>query len=58
MDMGRGNNRVRCMESNIETYITICQIDSQQEFAVYTRFMSVLFIDVTQESRHTAMLDT
>ena len=34
MDMGRGEERVRCMESNMETYITICKIDSQWEFAV------------------------
>ena len=34
MDMGRGEERVRCMESNMETYITICKTDSQQEFAV------------------------
>ena len=27
----------RCGESNIETYITICKIDSQQEFAVWLR---------------------
>ena len=37
MDMGRGEERVRCMESNMETYITICKIDSQQEFAVWLR---------------------
>ena len=37
MDTERGNNRVRCMESNIETYITICKIDNQQEFAVWLR---------------------
>ena len=30
--MGRGEERVRCMESNMETYITICKIDSQREF--------------------------
>ena len=24
-------------ESNVETYITICKIDSQQEFAVWLR---------------------
>ena len=30
--MGRGEERVRCMESNMETYITICKIDSQWEF--------------------------
>ena len=30
MDMGRGEERVRCMEkSNMETYITICKIDSK-----------------------------
>ena len=32
MDMGRREERVSCMER--ETYITICKIDSQQEFAV------------------------
>ena len=38
MDMGRGEERVRCMEKrNMETYITICKIDSQQEFAVWLR---------------------
>ena len=26
MDMGRGEERVRYMESNMETYITICKI--------------------------------
>ena len=25
------------IESNVETYITICKIDSQQEFAVWLR---------------------
>ena len=34
MDTGRGEERVRCMESNMETYITICKMDSQREFAV------------------------
>ena len=34
MDKGRGEERVRCMESDVETYITICKIDSQREFAV------------------------
>ena len=33
MDMGRGKERER--KSNMETYITICKIDSQQEFAVW-----------------------
>ena len=37
MDMGRGEERVRCMESYMETYITTCKIDSQQEFAVWLR---------------------
>ena len=37
MDMGRGEERVRCMNSNMETYITICKIDGQQEFAVWLR---------------------
>ena len=33
MDMGRGEERV----SNMETSITICKIDGQQEFAVWLR---------------------
>ena len=38
MDMGRGEERVRCMEKvNMETYITISKIDSQWEFAVWLR---------------------
>ena len=37
MDMGKGEERVGCMESNMETYSTICKIDSQQEFAVCLR---------------------
>ena len=37
MDMGRGEGRVRCGKSNMETYITICKIDSQQEFALRKR---------------------
>ena len=39
MDMGRGEERVgegeRYSKSNRETYITICKIDSQREFAVW-----------------------
>ena len=35
--MGRGEERVRYMESNMEAYITICKIDSQREFAVWLR---------------------
>jgi len=38
MNMGRGEERVRCMEKvNMETYITISKIDSQWEFAVWLR---------------------
>ena len=33
MDMERG----MCGKSNKETYITICKIDSQQEFAVWLK---------------------
>ena len=34
MDMGRGEERVEMYgKSNVETYITICKIDSQWEFA-------------------------
>ena len=36
--MGRGEERVRCNgKSNMETYITICKIDSQCEFAICLR---------------------
>ena len=34
MDMGRGEERVRY---NMETYITMCKIDGQGEFAVWLR---------------------
>ena len=41
MDMGRGEERVgegeMYRKSNRETYITICKIDSQWEFAVWLR---------------------
>ena len=37
MDMGRGGEMVICIKSNMETYITICKIDSQWEFAVWLR---------------------
>ena len=36
MDMGRGEERVRCME-RVWLSITICKIDSQWEFAVCLR---------------------
>ena len=42
--MGKGEERVRCVEritlkkkSNMETYVTICKIDSQWEFAIWLR---------------------
>ena len=35
--MERGGAGEMNGESNIETYITICKIDSQQEFAVWLR---------------------
>ena len=37
MDMGRGEERVRRIDSNMQTYITICKIDNQWEFAVCLR---------------------
>ena len=37
MDVGRGEKRVRYMESNMETYITICKIVRQRKFAVWLR---------------------
>ena len=36
MDMGRGKGEMYG-KSNMETYITICKIDSQQGFAVWLR---------------------
>ena len=33
----RGGEGEMYVESNMETYITICKIDSQQEFAVWLR---------------------
>ena len=40
MDMGREEERVRWKKygkSTLETYITICKTDSQQEFAVWLK---------------------
>ena len=37
MDMGRGEERVRCVESNMKICITICKIDSELEFAICLR---------------------
>ena len=37
MDMGRGGEGEMYGESNMETYIAICKIDSQREFAVSVR---------------------
>ena len=36
MDMGRGEERVRCME-RVTWKLTICKINSQWEFAVWLR---------------------
>ena len=33
----RGGEAEMCGESNMETYITICEIDSQRELAVWLR---------------------
>ena len=35
--MGGGEERVRHGKSNMETYITICKINSEWEFAVWLR---------------------
>ena len=37
MDTARRQERVRCKESNMEIYITICKTASQWEFAVWLR---------------------
>ena len=38
MDMGREEERVRCMERvTWKLNITVCKIDNQQEFAVWLR---------------------
>ena len=38
MDMGRGEERVRCMERvTWKLNITVCKIDSQGEFAAWLR---------------------
>ena len=37
MDMGRGGESEMYGKSNMETYIIICKIDSQREFAVWLR---------------------
>ena len=37
MDIGKGEEKVRYMKSILETYITICKIDSQREFAIWLR---------------------
>ena len=37
MDMGRRKEGEMYGKSNMETYTTICKIDSQQEFAVWLR---------------------
>ena len=37
MDMGRGEESERYGKTNMSSYITICKIDSQWEFAVWLR---------------------
>ena len=38
MEMGRGEERVRCMERVTRKFnITVCKIDSKQEFVVWLR---------------------
>ena len=37
MDMGEGGEGEMYGESNVETFITICKIDSHQEFSVCLR---------------------
>ena len=37
MDMGRGEESGMYGKSNMETYITMCKIDSQREFALWPR---------------------
>ena len=38
MDMGRGEGELYG-QSNMETYVTICNTDRQREFAVYLRIL-------------------
>ena len=37
MDTARGEERVRCTESNMETFNNMCKIDSQWEFTVMSQ---------------------
>ena len=37
MDMGKGEERLSCMERVTWKHITICKIDSQWEFAVWLK---------------------
>ena len=47
MDTGRGEERVRYMERVTWKHITICKIDSQQEFTVWLRKLKqVLYINL------------
>ena len=47
MDMGRGEQRVKCMERVTWKHITICKIDSQQEFTVWLKKLKqVLYINL------------
>ena len=45
MDTARRQERVRCKESNMEIYITICKTASQWEFAVWLRELKQGFCD-------------
>ena len=40
VDMGRVEERVRCVERVTWKHITICKLDSQREFAVWLRNLS------------------
>ena len=50
MDMERGEERVIYGKTNMETYITICIIDSKREFAVWLRKLKQGSVS-TQRSR-------
>ena len=43
MDMERGGEGEMHGKSNTETYITICKIDSQQEFSLWLRKLKQVF---------------
>ena len=45
MDMGRREEKVRCMESNMETNFTMCKIDSRWELAICLRELKQVLCD-------------